>query len=68
MRNLYILTVAAAGAWLMAHLAVRMGSELVNVSSYAPNPMSALLVGPAVILGGLLGCLLGSMVFPRGRY
>lgn len=66
MRNLFLMLTTGLGAWWMAGQALHLGSGLVEHSS-AINPLSGLLIAPAVLFGALAGAMLGAILYPSAR-
>lgn len=64
MRNLIILTMAGAGAWLMVQTCQSWSAGLQQAGAAGPNPVAGLLFGPALLAGALAGALLGSLLAP----
>lgn len=64
MRNLFILTAAGAGAWIMVQAAFHLTASMVQSASAGPNPLTGLLIAPAVMVGALAGALLGGLLYP----
>lgn len=66
MRNFFLLVVTAAGAWGGLHLATNWVADLINQNvTQNVSPTSGMLVVPGLLLGGLLGLVIASMVMPK---
>ena len=64
MRNLFILTMAVAGAWLMVQTSQQWAATILNQGGAGQNPLAALVFVPALLLGACLGALLAGLICP----
>lgn len=64
MRNLMIVTMAGAGAWMAVQSSQAWAATLFPAGGVGTSPMGALFFLPALLLGGLAGALLGSLFAP----
>ncbi len=66
MRNLFLILTAGLGAWWMAAQALQLGGGLVEHATTV-NPLSGLMIAPAVLFGALVGAMLGALAYPSAR-
>lgn len=64
MRNLIIVTMAGAGAWMAVQSSQAWAGTLFQVGAVGSQPMGALFFLPALLVGGLAGALLGGLLAP----
>jgi len=64
MRNLMIVTMAGAGAWMAVQSSQAWAGTLFHVGTMGSEPMGALFFLPALLLGGVAGALLGGLLAP----
>jgi len=64
MRNLMIVTMAGAGAWMAVHSSQAWAASLFQIGDVGSQPMGALFFLPAILVGGFAGALLGGLVAP----
>jgi hypothetical protein len=64
MRNLMIVTMAGAGAWVAIHSTQTWTASLFQIGGVDAHAMGALFFLPALLAGGLAGALLGGLVAP----